>query len=327
MSDAGPPLSEAGVFQPGRAGDFILTTSLFNALKDAWPSCRLTVVVGPRSETLARAHPAIDRTLVLDRRPDRLATLLAGLWRRRFDAWIDPKPHPSRTSTLAARLVRARTRIGHNRGGNTFDRELPAASGPPAHYAVQSLAALPLLGVAPAAPRLSLGLTAEAAGWAAAQRGDAGFCVVANISAGSRSRYWPLPRWEALLPRLARLRPARFLLNAAPEDRPAARQLAQAVTQAGVDLRLLPRTDLLRVAAAVAAADAVLTVDTSLVHIASAFDVPVLGIYLREEPQFTIYQPLSRRREVVAAAPGAALATVGVEEVEAAWRRLAGRKA
>lgn len=322
MTEAGPPLGQVGVFQPGRAGDFVLTTGLFNALKDARPDCHLTVVVGPRAAALARAHPAIDRTLVLDRRPSRLAALLWGLRRRRFDLWIDPKPHASRTSALMARLVRARTRVGFNGHRRVFDRGLPGPAGSPAHYAEQALAPLALVGILPSRPRLSLGLTPEAGAWAAAQRAGAGFCVIVNISAGSRARYWPLAQWRALLPRLSRLRSTRFLLNAAPEDRDVAAGLVATASSAGADLRLLPATDLLHVAAAVAAADAVLTVDTSLVHIASAFDVPVLGIYLREEPQFTIYQPLSTRQEVVAAAAGAPMETVRPDEVEAAWERL-----
>lgn len=321
MPEADERYRHIGIFQPGRAGDFILTTGLFNALKEAWPACRLTVVVGPRAAGLAQAHPAIDRALVLDRRPDRLGRLLAGLWRRRFDAWIDPKPHPSRTSLLAAQLVRARIRIGRNRDSGVFDRELPELALPPVHYAVQAMAALPLLGLPVGPPRLSLGLTPEAVAWAQGQRGGAKQCVVVNVSAGSRSRYWPDASWEALLPRLAN-GDTRFLLNAAPEDRAGAERLVESTARKGTDIRLLPRTGLLQVAAAVAAADAVLTVDTSIVHIASAFDVPVLGIYLREEPQFTIYQPLSRRREVVSAPAGEPLGRVTPGQVEHGWRRL-----
>ncbi|MGE0351672.1 MAG: glycosyltransferase family 9 protein [Gemmatimonadales bacterium] len=325
MSRPGGQVLRYGIFQPGRAGDFVLTTGLFNALREECPGCHLTVVVGPRSRELARAHPAIDRVVVLDQSPVHLAAMLAALLRHRFAAWIDPKPHPSRNSVIAARLVRADRRIGWNGSSRVFDLALPAPADPPVHYARQALAPLPLLGLPlPPEPRLSLGLTAPAAEWARQERAGAEFTVLVNVSAGSGSRYWPYRSWRELLPRLARLRSTRFLLNAAPADRTAAVELAAAAAGQGADVRLLPQTDLLHVAAAVAAADAVLTVDTSIVHIAAAFDIPVLALFLRVEPVFTAYQPLSRVREVVAAPAGEPMAAVPVAEVEAAWQRLLG---
>ena len=317
-----------GIFQPGRAGDFILTTGLFNAVRDAVPECQLTVITGPRSAEMARAHPAIDRTLVYDRSPAGLVRFFAALWAHRFDLWIDPKPHYSRSSAIIAALARARRKIGHNRGFlRPFDRDLERAGSAPVHFAEQALAPLTLAGLPrPAEPRISLGIPPAAAQWAEAQLPrPAPWSVLVNLSAGSRSRYWPVDHWADLLPLVAAERPTVFLLSSAPEDARLAAELIDRGTERGVTIRPLPRSGLLEIAALVRNVDLVLTVDTSLVHLAAAFDRPVVALYLRREPAFTMFRPRSSVNETVIADSESTMTGVPVEAVLAAYRRALGR--
>jgi ADP-heptose:LPS heptosyltransferase len=320
-------LGQVAIFQPGRAGDFVLTTALFNAIKDFSPATHLTVIAGPRARELARYHPAVDKTLVFDRAPLRFAGLLARLKLTRFDLWIDPKPYWSRSSQVMAKLARASLKIGFNRGGTgPFDLELPSAPNPPVHFRDQALASLALAGIpSPAAPRISLGLSPEAERWAQTQlSGSRRWTVFVNISAGSGSRVWPVEHWLELLPHLATHRPTDFLLSSAPEDAGAARTLASEASRRGVHIHQLPPSGLLEIAALIKRTDLVLTVDTAIVHIASAFNRPLVALYLREHPVFTVFQPLSSHQEVVAAETGSPMRSISVASVAAAYRRLAG---
>lgn len=317
-------LNRVAVFRPGRAGDFILTTPLFNAIKEFSPETQLTVITGPRAAELARYHPAIDRTLILDATPGSLARLLLGLRRSRFDLWIDPKDHGSRNSALIATLARAERKIGFNGEWlKPFDLPLSATAETGLHFSEQALLPLGPAGIpAPGVPRISLGLSPESERWADGQLHPGEWTVLVNISAGSTQRFWPVSEWARLLPVIAAFRPARFLLSSAPEDAAQAEWLEREAVRQNVPIRRLPRASLLDLAALVKQVDLVLTVDTSIVHLAAAFDRPIVALYLRVYPAYTRFQPRSTRQRVVAAEPGAPMSSIAVEQVAAAYSQL-----
>ena len=313
------------VLSPGRAGDFILTTGLFNALKAYDPSCRLTIVVGPRAAGMARLHPSIDRVLVFDRHPFRLIPFVFRLRDRVFDAWLDPKDHHSTNQALLARLARARVKVGFNRpAGGPFTVPLKAPTGTHEHFSVEMLKPLDLIGIpAPRPPRLSLGLPDSSVSRARSILGTTKqFTVVVNLSAGRPLRYWEEGKWGSALPQMARVRPVRFLLSAAPEDGDLADRVTSEARRLGVDITRLPPGSMLDLAAVVAEADAVVTVDTSIVHVAALTDRPIVALYHGDQHAYSMFYPLSTRREVIMSDPGQPVAVLDVDDVVDAYRRL-----
>lgn len=329
-SVAAESLPAAGVRQycilsPGRAGDFILTTGLFNALKAYDPACELTIVVGPRAAGMARLHPAIDRVLVFDRHPLRLIPFILRLRDRLFDAWLDPKDHYSTNQALLARLARARVKVGFNRpAGGPFDVPLHPPAGVHAHFSVEMLKPLDLIGIpAPRPPRLSLGVPDASRHRAEAILGtERRFTVLVNLSAGHPLRYWGEEQWVAALPRLAAARAARFFISSAPEDRALAERVAAAGRGGGVEVTTLPAGSILDVAAVVAGVDAVVTVDTSIVHLAALYDRPIVALYRDDQHVFSMFRPLSSKQEILMCAPGQPLTALTVDQVIAAYGRL-----
>lgn len=322
---ADPPPRRYGVLSPGRAGDFLLTTGLFNALKSHDPAMELTVVVGPRAAAMARHHPSIDRVLVFDRHPLRLLPFLRRLRDREFDAWLDPKDHFSRNQALLARAVRARVKVGFDRPtGGPFDLQVEPPTDPLRHFAEMMLAPLDLLGIGwTPPPRLSLGIPAASRDRADALLGPPPpFEVLVNVSAGLPIRYWEESKWMALLPAAARVRPTRFWLSSAPEDGAMADRIVVGVRREGVEIRRMPSGSLLDVAAVVERMDAVLTVDTSIVHLAAVFDRPIVALYRDHRPDADRFRPLSSRQEVVFSAPDGLVAEIAVAAVQRAWEGL-----
>ncbi|MEP6572224.1 MAG: glycosyltransferase family 9 protein [Gemmatimonadota bacterium] len=286
---------------------------------------QLTVVTGPRSVEIARHHPAIDRVLLLDRRPDHLARFLARLLGSRFDIWLDPKDHASGTSRSAARLARAALKIGFNGAGpGPFDIGFVARPDEHRHFAEIAASRLTQLGhAAPTEPRLSVGLSPEGVRRASSLlEGAAPHTVLVNISAGAPTRYWPLERWIELLPRLAAIRETTFLLSSAPEDADDAARLAVSASAAGLDLRRLPSGTLLDVAAVVSRVTMVLSVDTAIVHLAAALDRPIVALYYLVPTAFERFHPLSRLQEVATPGESIPLARLPVESVERSYRTL-----
>ncbi|MFI5234234.1 MAG: glycosyltransferase family 9 protein, partial [Gemmatimonadales bacterium] len=289
------------------------------------PGVELTVIAGRRSEAIARCHPAIDRVLTFDRHPLRLLPFLARLRDRTFDAWLDPKEHFSRNHATLARIAKARIKVGFNRRpGGPFDRAVVAPVDPTTHFTKMMLAPLDLLGIPwESPPPLSLGLPAESVARAdrMLQR-RALLEVLVNISAGMPARYWQEGKWGDLLSRVAGIRPARFWLSSSPEDAVLADRIVAVAGTQGAEISRLPPGSLLDVAAVVQRVDVVISMDTSIVHLASVYDRPIVGLYTTPEPNFSRFRPLSRVQEVI---QGERIGDIPVHSVAIAYERLLAR--
>jgi len=319
-----PPAARFAVFRPGPAGDFILTTPLFDAIKQQLPSSHLTVIVGTRGRPIAEHHPAIDHVLPFDTTPPGLLRFAWGVWHRRFDVWIDPKHHWSRNSTRLARLRPARVTVGYaGPDRNPFDYALPWPS-PGEHLASLSVQPLKLLNLkVPESPRPSIGIPAESRTRAARLVGDRSrWTVLVNNSSGrGPGREWPVEHWRELLSRLAALRPTVFFLNVPPDRVAEAQALIESVRQSGVEIQGIPPGSLLDVAGVVELADLVVTVDTSIVHLAAALDRPIVAMYSADAEAMARFRPLSTVQEVVPG-EGGPVASISLDRVEAACRRI-----
>ena len=75
--------------------------------------------------------------------------------------------------------------------------------------------------------------------------------------------------------------------------------------------------------AALAGAAIVVTPDTSVVHIAAAFDTPIVALYPNVEWNLKKFRPLSTRAEVVQPDDAQAFADIPAARVIAALRRVA----
>jgi ADP-heptose:LPS heptosyltransferase len=282
------------------------------------------VIVGTRGRIIAEHHPAVDRVLPFDTTPPGLIRFAWGVWRRRFDVWIDPKHHWSRNSARLAMLRPARVTVGYaSPDRNPFDLALPW---PPEgeHLASLSVQPLKLLHLnVPDSPRLSIGIPAESRVRAAELLGDRSrWTVLVNNSSGrGPGREWPVEHWRELLSRLAALRPTVFFLNVPPDRVAEAQALIEGVRQSGVEIRALPPGSLLDVAGVVELADLVVTVDTSIVHLAAALDRPIVAMYSADADAMARFRPLSTVQEVVQGEVGP-VATIPVDRVEAACRRI-----
>ncbi len=99
----------------GALGDVVRGLCLVDAIKSAWPDCRITWVVEPACSGLVKLHPRIDRVVVFDRKRG-LAGVLAlrrELRRESYDVTLDLQRHLK--SGLFSRFSRAPRRIGFHR--------------------------------------------------------------------------------------------------------------------------------------------------------------------------------------------------------------------
>jgi ADP-heptose:LPS heptosyltransferase len=227
-------------------GDVVFTTPAIAAIRDAFPTARLTYLVERSAASIVRGNPHLDEVMVVEHRrgTKRVADDLALAWRlrrRRFDAVVDF--HGGPRASLLTWLSGAPVKIGYRVAGRAWmyshvagrPRDLR-----PRHSVENQWDLLHLLdpAFAPAAdPRrhpveMRLDQVArreiDARLVASGVGGDDELNVV-HVSAGNPFRRWPAESFVSLLVSLsAAAANRRIILSSGPSDAGAAERIGDA---------------------------------------------------------------------------------------------------
>ena len=289
------------VIQLARLGDFLQTTPLLAALKQAHPQSPLAVLVSPAQAPLARACAWVDRVLTLDTalvedaagakgesprlRLARLCGLLGPLWS--FPAAEVFNLNLSRlTAALAQGWPEARRRGWRLQAGSLVGE--PWAPFLMHLVGDRRLTRLHLVDIlasyAQPARRPLDRLDHRVAPGAAARAGEllppGARPVVLQLGANNDLRRWPLEFFAGLARGLLDLG-APVVLVGSGRERVLARRLLRSLGGAAPGVRdLMGRTDLATLGGVLARAALVISADTGTLHLATAVGAPVLALYM-----------------------------------------------
>jgi ADP-heptose:LPS heptosyltransferase len=279
-----------------RVGDMIVSLAIIEAIAESSPTITLDVLASPTNAHLARGRPGVAEVLVRERGFWRSRRLRRELATRGYDAVIDARAfvgvNTSTTRILQATGARWRIGLAGRAHGEIFN--VPIETGDLPHWIDYIVALARPFGVASDGrdwrPRLTVSPSArEKAEQLWTQCQGSGPRVLVNISAGHGSRRWPDDRWLALLQRLRERWPdARVAVLAMPSEADSANRLSTAASGIAPDLNL---TDAI---AMVATADLVLTPDTAISHISSAFRRPTLTLLRKDFERLVPYRTPGR---------------------------------
>ena len=299
------PRAEKGellIVGPSWLGDAVMMGALVRRLKAERPARRITVLTPAHLEDLAARLPGVDATLVNPfghgalRLAERLrfGRSLGG----RFDAAIVlPHSWKSALIPLFAGAPRRTGFVGEARWGVLNDARRLDAAALPRMVDRFCLLAEPRGAVRPAEtprPRLAADPAAIAATLArlglASDPSAVALCVGAEYGPAKR---WPAAHFAALARALRAVGRDVWLIGG-PGDAAIGAEVA-ALAPGVADLT--GRTTLAEAIELVAAAGAVVTNDSGLMHVAAALDRPIVALYGSSSPAFT--PPLSERAAIL----------------------------
>jgi ADP-heptose:LPS heptosyltransferase len=293
------PKQKILLVQLGRIGDLILMTAMFKVLKETIPGAEIHLLASRNNHHFASKHPYVDKVYVYTKGILSTLVLLHRLKKEKYDFWIDPKDHYSRESHWFASLARAKQKIGYNRPGKPPAFDLAVKSQETQyhdHAAKRNMKALSFLDLENADPRPVLFLDQDsetALKDFLSQQGISGYHCI-NISAGKDIRYWPQENWIALLSKIAIHEQSLLIIGDARDAK-----LAEEIVEKSARAKYYPTPSLVDVFSVIKHADLVVTPDTSIVHIAAAFDRPALGLYSNHEWNYKKFHPLSTHYRMV----------------------------
>jgi ADP-heptose:LPS heptosyltransferase len=301
------------IVQLGKIGDMVLTTPLFRALLEKFPGSRIHVLTSRRGAPVIADNPRVHGVLVFRKDPVRLFALLVKLFFGRYDVWIDPKSHYSRESALLVRLSRPRVSIGFNKKtGKVFSHSLDVEGCTALQAAEINLFAAKPLGIS-VPPNIKPELFPEPTLQATLRDRYVlreKKTILLNISAGDAYRYWDVANWASVA-RFFGKKGFRVLLSFTPSDAASAQSIRERESAA----ELFHSSSIRDVIALMSEMHLVVTLDTSIVHIASAFNIPQVALFPASEWNVARFRPLSDLSIVVQPSQEATISSIPASDV------------
>jgi len=267
-------------------GDCVLSSSFFVGLRELFPTARLTGAFSESTASLFECCPLFDRVLPVPAGP-------CDAWRALLDPPYDVAICPRWdidhwSARQLALLSQAPVRIGFDRGPYRFDEPRDGWAGAyftdlvrtrsDRHEVLKGQDLLHVLGATGSAPDPRLWLPEAANAWADRFVRDhrLGRFAVLAVSAGSRSRIWPVENFVPVMDAVRQATDLRFVVVGADDAAVSGAWLREMRPEAVVCAT--GGVHVLSSAALMARSDLYIGMDSGPMHLAAASKVPVVEI-------------------------------------------------
>jgi ADP-heptose:LPS heptosyltransferase len=287
--------------RPEKIGDMVISLPVFDGLKKHFPHITTAILASPKNYPLIKEDPRFDKIFLYRKNLWRDIREVLAMRRERFDCVIDMVREDSVTTLfLSQMLARGKPRIGigKDRFQPYYDFHCDDPGDNSHHIIDYTLTLLNAFGIDSttvsgyAAPYIGKDVSerAERVMNEVADGNKETLKIGLNLSAGAPTRLWQEEKSAELVARILNYQEdCVVILFAMPNDRRRAEQLRRRFTGR---VHLIPEgTTLSDVSALISMLDVLITPDTSLVHIARSFRVPVVGLYSCHRKNFRLWRP------------------------------------
>lgn len=310
--------------RPDKLGDMIISLPVFENLKRLYPHLELYIICSPRNVAIIRGDSRIAGHFLYAKRLWRDLSAVRRIRRLKVDAVVDMICDDSVTALMLSQLCAAsawRVGVGKHRFRGYYDFNFEYRTGDGAHGLDNTLKLLTAFGVDTdrlerhVPPALPVSARDTADHFLASLTGAASEAIIGlNISAGRPTRVWQPEKNERLIGLLLKRFPlCRVVITADPREHDQAVALASRFRSRVRPLP--PGWNLLEVSAIISHLTLLITPDTSLVHIARAFHVPVAGLYTRFGKNYELWRPFGQEKGTVKSGNDYNIFDIEVQEV------------
>jgi ADP-heptose:LPS heptosyltransferase len=306
-------------------GDMIVCSPILRELKNAYPACIIEVVASQANNEIALTNPYIDKVYLYQNRWNRLLPLLIHLRSSNFDFAIELEAKIITRVILMLRIIKPRCILSvskrEGRYGINSDGVMPYdyyTNSNLNHQRDTCLDILRLLGISFKNKRYDifyLPKHKKRASEFLESINSKKIIIALNITGSSDEKRISNNDVNKLIHNLySKSKNIVIILLHKPENR---KYLSSLIShdQSSYLLPSYPTESILDVSALINSVDLVITPDTSLVHIACAFDKPLLAIYRNDVKAFKAWHPKSSRNRVVFSKEFNSLKTLNIDEI------------
>lgn len=288
------------VVQIGKLGDMVLTTPLFYELNKHFMDYELYVLASEINYEIPSKIPFIKKTYIFKKNLF-LLPLLLKLKSLKFDILIDIKPEFSKTGKLLLNYIKPESSLGFNSDEKNYSINLSNFT-KGNHFVNFSLSPLYSL-VKNFEPEFNKPvLTAEPS--------DKKYDIVINISSGMKIRNWSIDYWIEVIKYCKKL----DLKIGVIYDKYQIDRLKYLIKYFNDEINLI-KPDLASKISVVSGSKLVISTDTSIVHIASAFNKPIITLYTNVNWNLERFKPLSEIQKLLISNSSDSVNSIKPEEV------------
>ncbi len=283
-----------------KIGDVIIALTLVDEIKKHFPDCRVSFMVSKQNAVVVRNDPRFDKIFIFKKSLKVDLRMALAARREKFDCVIDLITHDSVTSMLLTRFCgpkAIKVGIGKSDHQDYYTLHLPhPLRNTDRHILEFHLDLVRVLGAEPSRPGRyvplylndtanekakefynSLNLTDE-------------LKIGLNISSGEPTRNWGADNFAVLAGKLLeRLENSELIIITAPHEYDLGLQIKNSHNHR-VHI-VPPGLDFIEISAVIRDLDMLVSPDTSLVHVAGAFAVPVVALYRRFMDEYKFWRP------------------------------------
>ncbi|MGB9665077.1 MAG: glycosyltransferase family 9 protein [Ignavibacteria bacterium] len=307
------------ILRIGKIGDIIISSFVFRALKEVNPNLRLELITLKKNEDVLRCNPFLDKIHFVNKNLFSLIRILP-LHFRHFDLVIDLNDNPSTTSSILLAISNSQDKLGFNFEKQqkylTIKIEQPDKN--KTHLVERYAYLLTSVGlrINPdiVKPELFLDEKIDNSineNFASIKTKNK--IIAINISASAKIRKYPAEKWIDLINILrVKFSKLKFLILSDRVDKKEAEMIINSIEK---ELLIFGEgSSFQHFASKIKNSDLLITPDTSAVHIASAFKVPVIALFPDVNWNFISFAPYKTNFRAIKSS-NEEIKTISVQEI------------
>jgi ADP-heptose:LPS heptosyltransferase len=309
-----------------RIGDVLVSTPIFASIKAHYPSAIVDVLLSENNHFVLINDLLIRKRWIYQKKLSKVISLVRSIREEKYDFAVDMMDNPSVTSTFLCLLSGARWNVGIAKDNNyVYDIRVPMLSRRETHIVDRIAQLVKPFHIDPKTENFSIRYFTSpksddfAEEFLSANQLCKHPLVGINISAGGKARFWGIENYRALLS---------FMTERFPElcpillYQPSDKDEATKIVKDNKTVVLSPVTKTFdQFAAFIKRLSLLVSPDTSAIHLASAFNIPSVVLYVQSDKTLRIWEPYRTDHEVVVTDVDD-LSTIPVTDVQAALKKL-----
>ncbi|MBA4251560.1 MAG: hypothetical protein C0425_06745 [Chlorobiaceae bacterium] len=293
-------------------GDALVTTPFIALLKKNL-NCELLILASHKNYFVFKNNPAISEIIIFKKGIKNILTQIKEINKNEYDVIIDSHDDLSTTVATFVALTKSKYKIGFAKGIDKLFTHLVKRENPTITHVIDRLLNLSLpLSISPDRENANVKIypeekdNIEIENVFASIFPEKKFNLFINISEIGAARFWGIKNYQNFLRDLKKY-PINILVTTLQKD-------FQIVKENFPDEKIYYTESFLKFAALISKANLLFTPDTSIVHLASACQVPVFGLYVKYKTENMIWSPYRSEYDAIVTTE-ANLWNVNYEEV------------
>ncbi len=283
--------SKVLIIRLNRIGDALVTTPLITFIKESTKS-NITVLADKKNHFVFQKSLGADKVIVYKKGLVSFFSLIKNLNSQKFDVVIDAHDDVSTTVTYLIAFINAKFKVGLSKSNskiftNTIERGDPAKT----HVVLRIMNLVTLFGFTFNPDEINITYRASKQSEDFAKQFlinnnlNNKFLIGINISAGSNARFWGVDRFKKLVQFFMEYNVNVLLLSSGTDLDKVSKISNQSILNFYSD-------NFDKFTGIISKLDLLITPDTSVVHLASAYKIPVFGLYVHYNTADMIWSPL-----------------------------------